>query len=945
MEPNNEKSKAAAQIERIRQKDPDLINEYEEKKNRGMRTTESATRSITPVEETAVAEDIAVAIPPELLERREEAIVLSHLRPVLIIRDNQVVPEFSGPDVSVWKDRLMEKKSLIDGVIPSVGRVEVRNNALYKWVGTGWLVDTDIIVTNRHVASVFCQNREGFAFKIGFPSGFQSSNMDFLEEHQRAASLEFDIESVLWIAENDTEQPDVAFMRIKRIPNGPALPKPIPLADSINEGEVVVTIGYPARDPSIPDQDTVLRIFGNVYDKKRLAPGEIVKVEDHELEHDCSTFGGNSGSVLFSLTSGKAVGLHFAGLYMQANYAVPATVVNTLLQQLREGRLPRMKGAENAGNNTPVINQPNTTQISPMLKNPSPGVYTIEANIPIKVSLEIGGTNIPLVPAGFPPGSNGTLSLPPTGTKERMEQAVALAKQTLAGHPGIINIEPGYRFRRGWITDEEVVVVEVKEKLDFPALRASGQQLIPQEFLGIGVDVRTAGLAEQLFSFGIPLPASIEEVPRPGSYREPPRLQLKAVKERMKAVFHVSPDSGWPNLKAFISRIEGRLTATMYEWEAPHISDALFKALRRGRLKMVTQRSGTKGAVEEMKQKLRDRFEHVWASTGAGGLITSAYHIKVASRDEKEFWLSSGNWKDSNQADIDPAGDNSTLIGPLRQHNREWNVVIENEKLAKLFQKYIEWDFEEALRVPLEEAVEEQPIYLFVPEAVFAPELERRGLAQYFDPLVIDRELNVQPLLTPDRNSRGQRMFLEQATKLIDSATSTIDIENQSFTLLDENDPQFERFFTVLRRKQRAGLAIRIIFRDPREFGSSGAETLQKVLSRHKRFGLDTDNMKVQKRCHTKAIIVDSELDDTAAVLFGSHNLTNTGSLFNRDASLIVRDKEVAQYFQKIFNFDWEVLAVQSAEESIGGVRVAGATEETPAGFRKVSLKEFLGEG
>jgi phosphatidylserine/phosphatidylglycerophosphate/cardiolipin synthase-like enzyme len=100
----------------------------------------------------------------------------------------------------------------------------------------------------------------------------------------------------------------------------------------------------------------------------------------------------------------------------------------------------------------------------------------------------------------------------------------------------------------------------------------------------------------------------------------------------------------------------------------------------------------------------------------------------------------------------------------------------------------------------------------------------------------------------------------------------------------------------------------------------------------------------VQRRCHTKGIIIDPESDTNAGVILGSHNLTNAGALYNRDASLLVRDKEVAQYFEKVFNFDWEVLSTQEADESIGDVRVAMPGEEEPAGFRRVSLAEFLGE-
>jgi phosphatidylserine/phosphatidylglycerophosphate/cardiolipin synthase-like enzyme len=354
---------------------------------------------------------------------------------------------------------------------------------------------------------------------------------------------------------------------------------------------------------------------------------------------------------------------------------------------------------------------------------------------------------------------------------------------------------------------------------------------------------------------------------------------------------------------------------------------------------MVTQKQGTEGAVEDMQNRIGGKFNHVFASVGAGKLIPSAYHIKVASRDGEEFWLSSGNWKDSNQADIDPAGEHSTRITPLRQHNREWHAIIANAKLAKLFQSYIEFDFEEANRVPLEEGVEIALPELFVPEEAFMEGLEGAVTAQFFPPLVLDRELEIQPLLTPDRDSRNNRLFMEHATRMIKKGTRKIYVENQSFNLLDDNNDEFEGFFGVLKDKQQAGLDVRIIFRDGREFGASNGPKQQKLLERIKDFGLDTDLIRVQRKCHTKGIIVDSN-----EVMLGSHNLTNEGSLFNRDASLLMRDPEVAAYFEKIFLFDWETLATQEADELVGGVRIARPGEETPVGFRRVSVAELLGD-
>ena len=41
------------------------------------------------------------------------------------------------------------------------------------------------------------------------------------------------------------------------------------------------------------------------------------------MTHDSSTLGGNSGSAVIDVATGTVIGLHFAGEYLKANYAVP----------------------------------------------------------------------------------------------------------------------------------------------------------------------------------------------------------------------------------------------------------------------------------------------------------------------------------------------------------------------------------------------------------------------------------------------------------------------------------------------------------------------------------------------------------------------------------------------------------------------------------------------
>jgi DNA/RNA endonuclease G (NUC1) len=73
-------------------------------------------------------------------------------------------------------------------------------------------------------------------------------------------------------------------------------------------------------------------IFRGVFNVKRLQPGRVgARAEIRSfgntvmsLTHDCSTLGGNSGSAVVDSQTGSVLALHFAGRYLEANYAVPA---------------------------------------------------------------------------------------------------------------------------------------------------------------------------------------------------------------------------------------------------------------------------------------------------------------------------------------------------------------------------------------------------------------------------------------------------------------------------------------------------------------------------------------------------------------------------------------------------------------------------------------------
>ena len=261
-------------------------------------------------------------------------IVLRVGRPVLAVVDGSAQLEFRDSQSEVWRSRLQASSAKLQRAAGAVGRINVSGRPDVPYVGTGWLVEKDAIATNRHVAREFGQRRrDGFTFKKEHGSASTGVSVDFLEEAGRTEEFSFPIVEILHIEDDDG--PDFALLRVGES-RGQALAQPIPLSMSPPQAkQQVAVMGYPARDSRAPDAQLVQDIFGDVFDKKRLAPGQVTEAKADVLLHDCSTLGGNSGSVVLDLETGHAVGLHFAGRFLQANYAVPATVVAERLERVR----------------------------------------------------------------------------------------------------------------------------------------------------------------------------------------------------------------------------------------------------------------------------------------------------------------------------------------------------------------------------------------------------------------------------------------------------------------------------------------------------------------------------------------------------------------------------------------------------------------------------------
>lgn len=202
--------------------------------------------------------------------RFSEAIVLLKSRPVLLVKNGI----FDEAPLAGLEQRLKKHRAALATPIRSVGRLELIDHDSMDWCGTGWRIEDDLIVTNRHVASLFAE-RQGslFRFRLNQAGKQVRTRVDFREEYRQPESDEHVIARAM--------------------------------------------------------ED----IFGNIYDVKRFAPGEVVGLPHDAwyLTHDCSTLGGNSGSAVLSIDGGEVVGLHFGGQFRKTNYAVKASVIRSLL--------------------------------------------------------------------------------------------------------------------------------------------------------------------------------------------------------------------------------------------------------------------------------------------------------------------------------------------------------------------------------------------------------------------------------------------------------------------------------------------------------------------------------------------------------------------------------------------------------------------------------------
>lgn len=890
--------------------------------------------------------------------------IVKRERPVLFVKEGRFDSDdvtILGPEANDLVQLMREQGERLLPLLPLIGRIDVVNFPGSDFVGTGWFVDTDIVVTNRHVASLIARwDGRKFAFIRGVAGRpFEASlcNAHEFDELAPDASRVFMVTEVLYI-EPDAGPNDIAFLRVQRRTDGRG-PAFIEVAGSDASDELpVCVIGYPARASKriIPDQELMKDLYRDRYDIKRAAPGFISGTSQGSMTHDCTTLGGCSGAVVLDLRSGKAVGLHYAGLYQEDNFAVRSSVLSDYIRRKR-WTAPSIIETSRPPGSMSVRPDPLSTEAG----GAAPGAVPVAAiqaapsvsiTIPLTVTLSVGTpqsgmapgvTNVPVEissvtvpgpvrgrPAGAP--SPEPVSLP------RVEEVLPLFWDQRPA--GVLAARIGFSDEGDAIGNAPCIAASVVPS-QWPDLEAGG----PHYFKGVPVRYLPADLDEQVQS--LPTVESVDAISYDDAARTGPRFSFDPVDETMDVVMHVGPEYSWDVLKQFLAEAQGRLVSAMYEFHASHIKDALEARLDDGGSLTLVLDNATFAKLDPTQTFDRSSvfedwagrypFNRIVAPEGTGGLISDSYHIKVTVRDDDKFWLSSGNWKASSSQPIITQAQRDNAFDEDLPGNREWHVVIKNKSLASRFRNHILQDFSRSRDLgggPVSPSLMEETLVDVPLEETI--ELERRPPGQVLKPVTLRKKMRVRPLLTPDREGA---VYSEAVLDLIASARSSL-LFQIPYIGMPPNPRQSRGFIdeliSALSGKLKSLDDARVLLRSGGQKFSAPTHAAWYFKSK----GVDIDNrVRVIEDHHTKGMIVDGK-----RVLLGSHNWSKPGVTLNRDASLLFDDEQVAEYYARAFEIDWARSNPIRPKRFVKPEAVVfeATGDGPPPGFRRVRLSDLV---
>lgn len=394
---------------------------------------------------------------------------------------------------------------------------------------------------------------------------------------------------------------------------------------------------------------------------------------------------------------------------------------------------------------------------------------------------------------------------------------------------------------------------------------------------------------------GVEALETIEGVKRNCAITKPQKLKnITGLKIAGEFIAYASPDSTYAVTRRMLDAAKKEILIGIYDFSAPYMKEILLNAQRRG--VKVSLMLDLDGSEEESIFKELQKFGCKTVPAPSCASEFTAYfpccHEKVIVIDNEWALVQSGNYSTTsipfNEKD---GGDPNRFV----KGNRDMGVAIRSKQLCNFFTKVLKSDMKleldsqgiEALRSRinnLPDLVERVPPS--IPTKLFP--------SKTFKP---DHAIDVMPVLSPDN-------YMEVITKLLETATASIYIENQ---YIRSSQNEVAKLLKAIKKAKdnRPGLDVRIVLgklfnkKDvPNE--KDNIDNLKAKyglqLGRNIRY-IDTSRF---VHCHNKMIIIDGKIS-----VISSQNWSNSAVSKNREAGLVIRYAALAKYYTSIFESDW----------------------------------------
>jgi phosphatidylserine/phosphatidylglycerophosphate/cardiolipin synthase-like enzyme len=362
-----------------------------------------------------------------------------------------------------------------------------------------------------------------------------------------------------------------------------------------------------------------------------------------------------------------------------------------------------------------------------------------------------------------------------------------------------------------------------------------------------------------------------------------------------------SPDSTYAVTKPLIDGARKSILIGIYDFTAEYMQELLEKAMRRGvKVALMLDLDNRSGETPLFEALVRHGCEGVPAPSCASenARYFASSHEKVIVIDDEWTLVQSGNYSDSSipQNEHDGRSDPADWI----PGNRDMGIAVQSKPLAAFFTKLLRADMELELNAP--EAVRARR-QRGVAELLEAAPANMPGQLFPSRSLKPSGAIKVLPILSPDN-------YMDAIPAWLRTARASIEIEEQYIRTAQE---QIGELLTAIASTvDEYGVQVRIVLAQPfscmtekceKAFGKAKKE----IQALGKKYGLKLgDNVRVLDpgqfvHCHNKLIIVDR-----SSVLISSQNWSDSAVTKNREAGLLIYSPELARYYGRIFDHDWE---------------------------------------